>query len=136
LRYLLDANVVVALLRRRIRRAMLARLEAHPPGDAVTSVVVAHELYYGAAWSDRPDENRRQLAAMFADLLPLPLTREDAEAAGDIRARLRTAGTPIGPYDVLIAGQAMARGLVLVTNNTREFVRVGGLETADWLGVD
>jgi tRNA(fMet)-specific endonuclease VapC len=133
LRYLLDANIIVALLRRRSRAAVLARIGAQPQGDVVTSVVVAHELYYGAAWSDRPDENRSQLAAMFADLVPIPLTREDAEAAGEIRAQLRAAGTPIGPYDVLIAGQARARGLVLVTNNTREFARVGGLPTADWL---
>ena len=94
---------------------------------------MAHELYFGAAWSARPEENRRQLAALLVDLEPLALTREDAEVAGEVRAALRRAGTLIGPYDMLIAGQALARGLVLVTNNGREFARVEELVVEDWL---
>jgi tRNA(fMet)-specific endonuclease VapC len=58
--------------------------------------------------------------------------QEDARQAGEIRATLAAAGTPIGPYDVLIAGQARARSLVLVTRNTGEFSRVGGLHVEDW----
>jgi tRNA(fMet)-specific endonuclease VapC len=59
-------------------------------------------------------------------------SREDAREAGEIRATLAEAGTPIGPYDLLIAGQARARALVVVTHNTREFSRVAGLQTEDW----
>ncbi|MFX8339484.1 PIN domain-containing protein, partial [Acinetobacter baumannii] len=60
------------------------------------------------------------------------LDRDDARAAGEIRAELARRGTPIGPYDILIAGQAMARGLPLVSNNTAEFQRIGGLRLEDW----
>ena len=62
----------------------------------------------------------------------LPLEPEDAEEAGEIRAALERAGTPIGPYDVLIAGQARRRDALLVTANSREFARVPGLKTEDW----
>ena len=93
--------------------------------------MVAHELYFGAANSSRPDENCRRLAAVFAEPPPLPFTMDDARASGSARAQLKRAGLPIGPYDVLIGGQALARGLTLVTNNSREFARVEGLAVAD-----
>lgn len=131
--YLLDTNTLIALLDRERRPAVLRRLRAQPPGSAVTSVIVAHELYFGAAKSARPEENRRRFDLLFEDLEPLPFTRGDAEAAGMIRARLKALGTPIGPYDVLIASQALTRELVLVTNNTREFARVDRLAIVDWL---
>jgi tRNA(fMet)-specific endonuclease VapC len=66
------------------------------------------------------------------DVTPWPFEPEDAEEAGDIRAGLERAATPIGPYDVLIAAQARRRDALLVTTNTREFTRVPGLKTADW----
>lgn len=131
--YLLDSNIVIALLRPRQRAAVLPRLEAQPRGNVVTSAVVAHELYYGACHSADPDRNKRELAEMFADMDVLPLTRADAEAAGEVRAALRAVGLTIGTYGVLIAGQALARGLVLVTSNGREFGRVEGLVVEDWL---
>ena len=62
----------------------------------------------------------------------LSFDEEDARISGEIRAQLAKKGTPIGPYDVLIAGQALARGLTLVTANTREFSRVEGLRLVDW----
>lgn len=62
----------------------------------------------------------------------LEFDRDDARCAGSIRARLASAGQPIGPYDVLIAGQALARGLILVTRNTREFARVPDLQVENW----
>ena len=61
-------------------------------------------------------------------------TANDARRAGDVRAALRARGTPIGPYDVLIAGQALARGLILVTHNVAEFSRVEGLRVENWQG--
>lgn len=111
---------------------MLRRLLAHQPGEVATSVIVAHELYSGAAHSSRPEDNRRRLELLFEDIEPLPFLREDAEKAGAIRARLRALGMSIGPCDVLIAGQALARGLTLVTGNSRKFVRVDGLMVTDW----
>jgi tRNA(fMet)-specific endonuclease VapC len=96
--------------------------------------VVLFELRYGAAKS----ANRQRAARRIAELLAGPVEvldfeSDDTEEAGDIRAALERAGTPIGPYDVLIAGQARRRGALLVTANRREFARVPGLRTEDWL---
>jgi tRNA(fMet)-specific endonuclease VapC len=71
---------------------------------------------------------------MTLDVTPWPFEPEDAEEAGDIRAALERSGTPIGPYDTLIAAQARRRGALLVTANRREFARVPGLRSEDWAG--
>jgi len=107
-------------------------VEAAKPGSLGVSSVVAHELYYGAYRSQQVEFNLETLRLLFADLAILDLDREDARIAGEIRADLKRKGTPIGPYDVLIAGQAKARALGLVTNNTREFSRVQGLQIENW----
>ncbi len=133
MRYLLDTSIVIELLRQRNRAAVLSRIERCVPGEVVTSAIVAHELAYGAAHSSRPEQSRRSLALLLDDLQPLSFTREDAAEAGAIRAALRSRGSLIGPYDMLIAGQAKARGLALVTNNEREFARVHGLVVENWL---
>ena len=129
--WLLDTNAIIALVTRR-SDALLRRVEAAAPGTLAISSIVAHELYFGAYRSQRIEFNLETLRLLFADLVILELDREDARTAGEIRARLARQGTPIGPYDVLIAGQAKARGLVLVTNNLAEFRRVDGLEIEDW----
>lgn len=132
IRHLLDTNAVIALLGRR-SDALLERVEAADPGSLAVSSVVAHELWYGAYRSRKVAFNLETLRLLFTDLPVLDFDREDARVAGEVRADLARQGTPIGPYDVLIAGQAMARGLTIVTNNTGEFSRVAGLLTEDWL---
>jgi tRNA(fMet)-specific endonuclease VapC len=111
-----------------------AKLEAKvrqlPASEIGISAIVAHELYYGAYKSQRASENVERLG--LVRLETVSLDREDAAAAGRIRAALAKLGTPIGPYDVLIAGQALARGLTLVTNNVREFQRIEDLKLEDW----
>jgi tRNA(fMet)-specific endonuclease VapC len=129
MRYLLDTNVVVALLNdshsKLAQRARRERL-----GDMAISAVVAHELFYGAFKSRRTKENVELIDALrFA---VLEFDKEDARQAGEIRALLESKGTPIGAYDVLIAGQAVARSMILVTHNTSEFGRVPRLRTEDW----
>jgi tRNA(fMet)-specific endonuclease VapC len=132
--YLLDTNVVIAVLknqpinvRQRLRRA---RLEG--ASIAVSSVVV-FELWYGVARSERRSENAERLRVFFsADISALPFDEEDARVAGDLRAWLERAGTPVGPYDLLIAAQALRTGLTIVTANTSEFGRVRGLSWQDW----
>lgn len=131
IRHLLDTNAVIALLTRR-SDALLHRVEASKPGSLAISSVVAHELYFGAYRSEKVAFNLETLRLLFADLPILDFDREDARSAGEIRAELRRMGKPIGPYDVLIAGQAKARDLALVTNNTGEFARVTGLRIEDW----
>lgn len=128
---LLDTNAVIALTTRR-SDALLQRVEASEPGSLAISAIVAHELYYGAYRSQKVAFNLQTLRLLFSDLPVLDLDREDARVAGEIRAELARLGSPIGPYDVLIAGQAKARGLTLVTNNTGEFSRVPDLRVEDW----
>jgi tRNA(fMet)-specific endonuclease VapC len=127
-RYLLDSNAVIALLKG--HKPFLARLKRRRPGDFALPAIVAHELYYGAHKGLRVTENLARVDGL--QFAVLESDREDARCAGALRAALAQAGTPIGPYDVLIAGQALARGLTLVTHNTREFARVPGLKVEDW----
>ena len=129
--WLLDTNAVIMLVSRR-SEALLERVEAADLGSLAVSSIVAHELYFGAYRSQQVDFNLETLRLLFTDLPVLELDREDARVAGDIRADLARRGMPIGPYDVLIAGQAKARDLPLITNNTAEFSRVSGLRLEDW----
>lgn len=102
-------------------------------GALVLPVIVLFELRYGIAKSARRSENAARLADFLnAPITVIPFEPEDAEEAGDIRAALERAGTPIGPYDILIAAQARRRAALLVTANTEEFARVPGLKTEDW----
>ncbi|MGX7705264.1 PIN domain-containing protein [Methylobacterium sp. Gmos1] len=128
MKFLLDTNAVSALLRNHI--GIWSRLHRMQPTDIAISAIVAHELFYGAHRGRRTEQTLTQI-----DELPfaiLPFDAADAHRAGEIRAALSLAGTPIGPYDVLIAGQASQRGLVLVTRNLREFRRVPRLTVEDW----
>jgi tRNA(fMet)-specific endonuclease VapC len=94
--------------------------------------VVLHELYYGAFKSQRVEKNVARVDGLQFPVLEFD--QEDARQAGEIRAHLASRRTPIGPYDVLIAGQAKARKLTLVTHNTTEFQRVPSLKVEDWKG--
>ena len=128
---LLDTNAVIALVTGR-SEALLQRVDSMEPGSLAVSSVVAHELWFGAYKSQKVAFNLETLRLLFADLPILDFDREDARVAGELRAELKKQGTPIGPYDVLIAGQAKARDLILITNNTGEFARVAGLRLEDW----
>jgi tRNA(fMet)-specific endonuclease VapC len=129
MRYLLDANVVIALLNDVASKAA-KRARRVKPGDVAISAIVAHELFHGAFKSQRADRNVALVDAVR--FVVLDFDKEDARQSGQIRALLAGKGTPIGPYDVLIAGQAIARNLTLVTHNTDEFRRVPGLRIEDW----
>ena len=108
------------------------RTRRHAPRDIGLPASVLHELYYGAFKSQRVDKNVARVDALQFPVLEFD--QEDARHAGEVRAHLASKGTPIGPYDVLIAGQAKARKLTLVTHNTTEFARVSGLKVEDWKG--
>jgi tRNA(fMet)-specific endonuclease VapC len=127
-KFLLDSNVVIGLLR--VRAKLVQRTLEHYAGDVAISSIVAHELYFGAYKGTRQAVNLAEIDALpFA---VLDFDREDARRAGEIRATLASKGRSIGPYDVLIAGQASAKGLTLVTRNVREFERVEGLAVENW----
>ncbi len=131
LRYLLDTNLCIRLLRDR-PQGLRARFNAE--ADALcTSAVVLAELLHGAAKSARPVENRREVERFVARLDVLAFDATAASHAGEIRAALERRGETIGAYDVLIAGHARSLGLVVVTGNLGEFRRVEGLRCEDWL---
>ncbi|HEY8719866.1 type II toxin-antitoxin system VapC family toxin [Pengzhenrongella sp.] len=127
--YLLDTNALIDVLRGP-GSSVESRLRTLPPSAVGVSVIVLHELYYGAYRSRRSEENLAIVEEVGLDVVEM--TREDAREAGRIRASLASMGTPIGPFDVLIAGQAIARGVTLVTHNLREFERIEGLSLEDW----
>lgn len=129
MRYLLDTNAVAALFNEPDGR-IAHRLHQQVPSDIALSAVVVHELYFGAFKSQRREGNLALIDGLQFEVIALD--REDAKCAGEIRAALSAQGRPIGPYDVLIAGQARARNLTLVTRNFREFQRVPGLRVEDW----
>ena len=140
----LDTNAAIALLNRdprwpparlgvadrlraRFRAALASNMKIH------LSSIALHELQFGAAKSKAPAKNMRRLDDLLSGgITSLPFESADGAVAGRIRAALARQGTPIGPYDILIAGHAMSRGATLVTANTREFPRIAGLNIEDW----
>jgi len=132
--YLLDTNAVIALLKNQPpgMRSRLRRVMSRGASIFVSSVVL-YELWYGVARSGHRSENTERLRVFLSgDVSVVPFDEEDAVAAGDLRAELEAAGTPIGPYDLLIAAQALRIGATLVTSNVSEFARVPGLAWQDW----
>ncbi len=131
MKYLLDTNICVYLLRR-LSPGVRERFETHPIEDVAISAITVAELQYGVSKSRAAVENQEALTEFLLPLTILPFDESAAVSFGAIRASLERQGQPIGPYDMLIAAQAVARGLTLVTNNTREFARVPRLTVEDW----
>jgi tRNA(fMet)-specific endonuclease VapC len=130
-RYLLDTNIVSDLVRHP-QGAVAAKIAEIAEENVATSIIVAAELRYGAA---RRESARltTQLEAVLGALEALPLERPVDETYGQLRAKLEKAGRIIGANDLLIAAQAIALDMVLVSDNAREFGRVAGLKTENWL---
>lgn len=134
MKYLFDSNLCIAIMNGSAWRVTAAFDRAiHAGSEFYLPTIVVHELWYGVAKSLQLSANTRKLEVFQSRLTgTLEFSDQDARLSGQIRAELARRGTPIGPYDVLIAGQALARGLTLVTANMREFSRVDGLKLADW----
>ena len=131
---LLDTNAVIAIINRR-PEVVRKRFTEHQAAGALLAIssIVVFELRFGVANSPRRNFNAQLLDGFLAGLSSvLDFDSTDADAAGAIRADLAKRGTPIGPYDVLIAGQALRHGATLVTANTAEFSRVAGLAVENW----
>jgi tRNA(fMet)-specific endonuclease VapC len=131
----LDTNTVIAALKDESSPALsrVAQALRDRQDPVAVSTIVLFELYFGAAKSGRQEQNARRVTEFAASAIQvLEFDTEDAAEAGEIRAALRRMGTPIGPYDILIAAQARRRNALLVTANTREFARVPGLKIEDW----
>lgn len=130
LRYMLDTNLCIRVLRDR-PATLRERFNREADGLCISTIVLT-ELLHGAAKSARPEQNRLEIERFAARLEVLPFDQEAAGHAGEIRAKLERQGQSIGGYDVLIAGHARSRGLIVVTGNLGEFNRVEGLRCEDW----
>lgn len=130
LRTMLDTDICIYAMRER-PPALRERLN-RAADKLCISMITYMELAYGAENSSQTKRNRTALDDLSAALTVLDYDRRAAVHSGEIRALLKRAGKPIGPYDAMIAGHARAHGLALVTNNTAEFSRVPGLEIEDW----
>ena len=130
LRFLLDTNLCIRVLRDR-SPSLRDRFNRDADGLAISTIVLT-ELLHGAAKSARPEHNRREIENFAARFEVLPFDAAAADRAADIRASLERQGRSIGGYDVLIAGHARSRGLIVVPGNRGEFDRVDGLRCEDW----
>ncbi len=132
--YLLDTNVCIAAINAR-PAAVRERLRRAVDGDEIIAVstITLFELWYGVAKSARVEANTERLTIFLAPIESVPFDDEDARLAGNVRAELERAGTPLGAYDYLIAGQAIRHGMVLVTANVKEFARVSGMRWENWV---
>ena len=132
MKFMLDTNTI-AYARNRRPENVFKRFINCPPEDMCISAITMAELEFGICRSAKPERNRSALTAFLTDILVLPFDADAAREYGDIRAELAARGTPIGFNDLLIAAHARALGLILVTNNTREFARVAGLKVENWV---
>jgi tRNA(fMet)-specific endonuclease VapC len=130
LKYMLDTNICIFTVKSRPPQVREAFNRHH--GQICISSVTLMELIYGAEKSAHPDRNLSVVEGFAARLEVLAYDEIAASHTGQLRAELARSGTPIGPYDQLIAGHARSRGLIVVTNNRREFDRVPGLRVEDW----
>jgi len=129
LKYMLDTNICIFTIKNRPEQVREA-FKRHS-GQLSISTVTLMELIYGAEKSANPE--LADVEGFAARLEVLPYDAQAAAHSGQLRAELARIGKPIGPYDQMIAGHARAQGLILVTNNLREFERVPGLRVEDWV---
>lgn len=132
--YLLDTNICIYIIKKK-PPVVLKQVQSKQPGQIAISTITVAELEYGITRSVYPDRNR---VALLEFLLPFTILDFDHAASaqyGQIRSLLESRGRPIGPMDLLLAAQARAHSLVLVTNNEKEFKRVEGLRIENWAKV-
>ena len=129
MKYVLDTNIIIAILKKQPK--IINKIQQYHPSDFAMSSIVYFELVFGSYNSQKVQQNIQILQQLPFEILQF--NQHDAYCAGKIRADLKQKGTPIGGYDVLIAGQAIAQELILITHNVKEFERVDGLKFEDWL---
>lgn len=132
MKYMLDTNICIYVIKHKPSAVIETFLE-HDPADICISAITYAELLHGVEKSQAVEKNRLALTLFLSPVTVLDFNAEAAEQYGRIRAYLEQKGTPVGPMDMLIAAHAFAEGLVLVTNNTREFARIEGLKLENWV---
>lgn len=128
--YLVDSDICIYAIKK--SPAVVSHFRGRPAGEVAMSVITYMELVFGAWKSQRPDSNMKTIEDLASIISVLPLDSSVALYFAQIRRTLESAGTPIGPYDMLIAAHALSAEATLVTNNTREFSRVKGLRLENW----
>lgn len=131
MKLMLDTNICIYLIKQQ-PAAVLKRFLEYQVGDIGISSITLSELRYGVAKSAHREKNAKALDEFVIPLEVVSFDEEAAHVYGDIRSALEKAGTPIGAMDMLIAAHAVSLGTPLVTNNTREFVRIPTLTIIDW----
>ena len=131
MKYMIDTNICIYAIKNK-SESVIRKILSQNPEDLCISVVTYAELMHGVEKSQAVEKNRIAMSLFLSAITVLDFDGEAAEAYGQIRAELERKGTPIDPMDLLIAGHARSQGLILVTNNTREFARVTGLRIEDW----
>lgn len=130
--YLLDTNICIYFMKNQYP-LLSQKILSHSPSELLLSSVTIFELEYGAEKSNWGNRTREKLAMFLAPFNIQPFSSEDAVFAGRLRGYLEKLGTPIGPYDVQIAAQALSGGHTLITHNVGEFSRVPNLKLEDWV---
>ena len=131
MKYMLDTNICIYTIKHKPAEVINNFLK-HNPDDMCISSITYGELMHGVVKSQAIERNRAAITLFLSAIAILNFDSLAAEEYGRVRAELEKKGTPIGPMDTLIAGHAKSEGLILVTNNTREFMRVRGLQVEDW----
>lgn len=131
LKFMLDTNICIFTIKNKPQQVRETFKKHH--GQLAISTVTLMELIYGAEKSSNPERNLADIEGFAARLEVLKYDQDAAMHTGQLRAELARAGTPIGPYDQMIAGHARSQGLIVVSNNRREFDRVPGLRVEDWV---
>ena len=132
MRYLLDTNICIYLIKKRPLE-VIERFREHPPRDVAISTITLFELQYGIEKSKYRQRSENALTKFLLPLNLIEFDRSSALEAAAIRAKLEKKGMVIGPYDMLIAGLAKSLDMILVTNNTKEFERIVGLNLENWI---
>lgn len=131
IKYMLDTNICIFAIKHK-PESLVNRIEQCIPGEICISSITFAELLHGVEKSRAVERNRLALLLFLSKITILDFDSEAADEYGKLRADLERKGTPIGPMDMLIAGHAKSEQLIVVTNNTREFKRISGLEIQDW----
>ena len=132
MKYMLDTNICIYIIKHQPENVIQKFME-HNPDDICISAITYAELVHGVEKSQARENNRIALMLLLSEIQIVSFDDLAAQVYGMVKADLHKKGTPIGPLDTLIAAHAKALNLTLVTNNTKEFARVDGLELEDWV---
>ena len=132
MKYMLDTNICIYLIKQQPRQ-MIDKFQGIAPGEITISTVTVAEMMYGVGKSQHKEKNKAALESFLAPLEIVDFNFRAAQHYGVVRAYLEKKGKPIGAYDLMIAAHALSLGLVLVTNNEREFQRIPDLIVENWV---